>query len=169
MSNFKDMESLVPVVKVLNEASKALDDSSRTIAESSIPEILTGALGAGAGAAISFAALYSLGTVGLSAVGITTGLATAGLGAGMIAGIGVLAAPVVLLAAGAVGITAAVKRKKLFQEKQRLYQSALEKHNAIIKILHTKSEKQAERTEYLQSLNVLLQRAIQDLKADLGL
>ena len=41
------------------------------------------------------AALYGLGTVGLSAVGITSGLATIGsvVGGGMVAGVFVMAAP----------------------------------------------------------------------------
>ena len=51
---------------------------------------------AGAGGAGSFAALYFAGINGLSAVGITSGLATVGgiVGGGMVAGIGILALPV---------------------------------------------------------------------------
>ena len=97
--NFQSVDSLQQVV---NEASAALNDKTRTIKESSIPEVLAGALGAGIGGISSFAALYGLGTVGLSAAGITSGLATAGsiVGGGMIAGVFVLAVPVALLAAG---------------------------------------------------------------------
>ena len=80
---FKSVDSLQQVVNVVNEASAALGDETRTIRESSIPGVLTGALGAGVGGVGSFAALYGLGTVGLSAAGITSGLATAG---GIIAG-----------------------------------------------------------------------------------
>ena len=63
------------------------------------PQVVEGAaaaVGSALGAGASFAALYFGGTVGLSAVGITTGLATAGsiVGGGMLAGVGVLAAPV---------------------------------------------------------------------------
>lgn len=66
---------------------------TRTIRESSIPEVLSGALGAGIGGIGSFAALYGLGMVGLSAAGITSGLAAAGsiIGDGMVAGVFVLA------------------------------------------------------------------------------
>ena len=85
---YKNIESLQPIVNVVNEAGNAINDKTRTISESAIPEVLTGALGAGIGGAISFTALYGLGTVGLSAVGITSGLATAGeiIGGGMVAG-----------------------------------------------------------------------------------
>lgn len=77
--NFKDLQSLDSVRRVINEANAALNDSSRTIANSAIPEVLTGALGAGAGGAIGLAALYAGGSVvGLSAAGITSGLAAAG-------------------------------------------------------------------------------------------
>ena len=75
---FQSVEALQQVVNVVNEAAAALDDPKRTIRESAIPEVLAGAFGAGIGGAASFAALYGLGTVGLSAAGITSGLATAG-------------------------------------------------------------------------------------------
>ena len=75
---FQSVESLQQVVNVINEAAAALNDKTRTIRESPIPEVLAGVLGAGIGGIGSFAALYGLGTVGLSAVGITSGLATIG-------------------------------------------------------------------------------------------
>jgi len=92
---FQSVESLQQVVNVINEAAAALNDKTRTIRESPILEGLAGALGAGIGGIGSFAALYGLGTVGLSAVGITSGLATIGsvVGGGMVAGVFVMAAP----------------------------------------------------------------------------
>ena len=86
----------------------------------------------------------------------------------MLAGVFVLAAPVAVLAAGGVGTIAAIKRKQLKQEKERLYQEALKKHNAIIKALKDEANADKERLDYLQSLNILLQQAVRDLKADLG-
>jgi len=74
---FQSVDSLQQVVNVVNEASAALNDSKRTIRESAIPEVLTGALGAGIGGVGSFVALYGLGVTGLSAAGITSGLAAA--------------------------------------------------------------------------------------------
>ena len=76
--NFQSVESMQSVVNVVNEAAAALNDKRRTIRESAIPEVLAGALGAGIGGVGSFAALYGLGVVGLSAAGITSSLATAG-------------------------------------------------------------------------------------------
>lgn len=89
--NFSSMDSLKPVQKVINEAAAALNDKNRTIANSAIPEVLAGAVDAGAGGAIGFAALYLGGPiVGLNAAGIAGGLAAAGalVGGGMAAGIG---------------------------------------------------------------------------------
>lgn len=170
MENFKSMDSLQNVVKVVNEANEALNNPDRVTKDSPISEVLSGALGAGIGGVGSFAALYGLGVVGLSAAGITSGLAAAGslVGGGMVAGVFVLAAPVALLAAGGVGIAAAIKRKQLKQEKARLYQEALKKHNAIIKALKEETNADKERLDYLQSLNILLQQAVKDLKSDLG-
>jgi hypothetical protein len=167
---FQNIESLQQVVNIVNEASAAVNDKTRTIRESAIPEVLTGALGAGIGGIGSFAALYGLGTVGLSAAGITSGLAAAGsiVGGGMVAGVFVLAAPVAVLAAGGVGITAHLKNKQLRQEKERLYTEALKKHEAIIKALKEEINADKERIDYLNSLNILLTQAIKDLKKDLG-
>lgn len=168
---FQSVEALQQVVNVVNEAAVAVSDKSRTIRESAIPEVLMGALGAGIGGIGSFAALYGLGSVvGLSAAGITSGLAAAGsiVGGGMVAGVFILAAPVAVLAAGGVGLASHLKNKQLRQEKERLYKEALAKHQAIIKALKDEAEADKERLDYLQSLNILLSRAIDDLKADLG-
>ena len=64
---FQSVDSLQQVVNVVNEAAMAVNDKTRTIRHSAIPEVLTGALGAGNGGVGSFLALYGLGTVGLSA------------------------------------------------------------------------------------------------------
>lgn len=147
-----------------------MNDKNRTIRESTIPEVLAGALGAGVGGIGSFAALYGLGTVGLSAAGITSGLAAAGsvIGGGMVAGVFVLAAPVAALAAGGVSLASHLRNKQLLQEKERLYIETLKKHEAIIKALKEEVDADKERLDYLQSLNILLTRAIKDLKKDLG-
>lgn len=168
--NFRSVDSLQQVINVVNEAAFALNDKTRTIRESAIPEVLSGALGAGIGGVASFAALYGLGTVGLSAAGITSGLATAGgiVGGGMVAGVFVLAAPVAVLAAGGVGVATHMKNKQLRQEKEHLYQEALQKHEAIIQALKDEADADKERLDYLQSLNVLLTQALKELKHDLG-
>ena len=161
---FQSVESLQQVVNVINEAAEAVNDKTRTMRESAIPEVLAGALGASIGGIGSFAALYGMGSVvGLSAAGITSGLAAAGglVGGGMVAGVFVLAAPVALLASD-------LKNKQLKQEKERLYKEALRKHEGIIKALKSEADADKERLDYLQSLNILLTQAIKDLKSDLG-
>lgn len=167
---FQSVESLQQVVNVVNEAATAVNDKSRTIRESAIPEVLAGALGAGIGGVGSFAALYGLGSVvGLSAAGIASGLAAGSIvGGGMAAGVFVLAAPVAALAAGGVGLAAHLKNKQLRQEKERLYKETLKKHEAIIQALKSEADADKERLDYLQSLNILLTQAIKDLKKDLG-
>lgn len=168
--NFQSVESMQSVVNVVNEAAAALNDKRRTIRESAIPEVLAGALGAGIGGVGSFAALYGLGVVGLSAAGITSSLATAGtiVGGGMTAGVFVLAAPVAILAATSVCVASHLKNKQLRREKERLYKEALKKHDAIIKAMKADADADKKRLEYLQSLNILLQQAIKDLRHDLG-
>ena len=161
--NFQSVESLQSIVNVVNEAAAAVNDKKRIIRESAIPEVLAGALGAGIGGVGSFAALYGLGSVvGLSAAG---GI----VGGGMVAGVFVLAAPVAVLGGVGVGVASHLKNKQLRQEKERLYKEALSKHDAIIKALKEEADADKERMDYLQSLNILLQRAITDLQKDLGM
>jgi len=71
-------------------------------------------MGAGGGGAASFAALSTLGTAGLSGAGITSGLAAAGslVGGGMVAGVGVLAAPIAILGIAGYSIFKHQKVKK---------------------------------------------------------
>ena len=76
--------------------------------------------------------------------------------------------PIAALAAGGVGIATRLKSKQLQQEKERLYKEVLKKHEAIIQALKREADANKERLDYLQSLNILLQRAIKDLKNDLG-
>ena len=166
---FKSLDSLQPVVNILNEANEALKDKSRTICNSAIPDILLSVLGAGMGGSISFVSLYRLGTVGLSAPGISSGLAAAGrlVRGGMAAGVLVLAVPIAVCAVGGVCLAHHLKNKKLNNEKKRLYTEALKKHEAIINALKKENEANKERIEYLISLNKTLRMVIKDLKNDL--
>ncbi|WP_300838067.1 hypothetical protein [uncultured Bilophila sp.] len=167
---FENIESLKPVATIVAEAGAAINDPTRTIETSSIPEILGAGLGASAGAAASFGALWALGTAGLSAAGITSGLATAGalVGGGMVAGIGVLAAPIAILATIGYGIFSSRRHKQLIQAKQYLYEEVIKKHNRILKELENRANLQEDRIEYLQSLLVYLTRARKDLGDDLA-
>ena len=109
--------------------------------------------------------------VGLSAPGITSGLAAAGglIGGGMVAGIAVLAAPAVILGGAGIGITSHIKNKKLREAKELIYKNALAKQTAVLKALKEESNADKKRIEYLTGLNVLLQSAIKDLQHDLGI
>ena len=60
-----------------------------------------------------------------------------------------------------------ITRKKLLQEKERLYKEALKKHDAIINELNKKDKLSSDRIEYLNKLNILLRQAINELRADL--
>ena len=169
--NFKSIDSLKGVKDVIAEADLALKNKSHSIAKSKISEALAGALGAGVGGTASFAALFFGGTVtGLSAAGVTSGLAAAGaiVGGGMVAGVFVLAAPVAILGGLAYGVTSAHNNKKLKEEKERLYNLAIQKHQAIINELNNKASASMERIQTLEAINILLKKAISELKEDLG-
>jgi len=62
---FKSLDSLQSVVNVVNEAETAIKDKNRIIANSAIPDVLAGALGASVGGVASFAALYPFGYCGI--------------------------------------------------------------------------------------------------------
>ncbi|HFR3774611.1 TPA: ADP-ribosylglycohydrolase family protein [Streptococcus suis] len=168
--HFDSMESLQSVVHIVNEADLSILDPNRIIADSPLKDVLAMGLGAGLGGVVSYGALYALGTAGLSAAGITSGLAAAGalIGGGMVAGFFVLAAPVAILAGGGLAIANILNQQHLQQEKKRLYKVALQKHQAIIEALKTENQENKERIDYLTSLNILLQKAIKELKEDLG-
>lgn len=171
--NYQSLDSLMPIVAVVNEAAAAVKDSNRTIVDSAISEVLAGALGATVGGAGSFAALWAIGTsaattFSLSGAGIMGGLAAAGtvVGGGAVAGMFVLTAPVGILAVAGVGLASRARNKKLAQEKERLYQEVLKKHHAIIQELKNEDKLTKERIDYLESLNRLLERAVNDLRED---
>lgn len=169
---FQNHEALKTVQSVIDDADKALNDTSRRMKDSPIKEALAGAVGTGVGAGIGFLGLFFGGkVVGLSAAGIMSGLAAAGsiVGGGAVAGIAVLAAPAVILGGTAVGVASHIKNKKLRDAKQLVYKSALAKQTAILKALKEEQNADKERIEYLNSLNILLQTAIKDLQHDLGI
>lgn len=170
--NFPNLQSLQPIVNVLNEASITLGDSTRTLKDSPLLEVFTTVLGGTGGAGASFLALYGLGTVGLSAVGITTALATAGsiVGGGMAAGVLVLAAPVAGMAG--IGALAAkqIKKKQVRQEKKRLYDEAKKKVLLIEKEWEKIKDDEnvsQDRKDIIKGLLILLKKAKVELEEDL--
>lgn len=99
------------------EAQAELDNILKQLKNDApkVVEGLSALAGSGSGMGLSFGALYFGGTVGLSAAGITSGLATAGalVGGGMVAGVGVLAAPVALLGIGGYALAKKYQQSKL--------------------------------------------------------
>lgn len=169
---FQSQDALKTVQAVINDADLALNDKSRKIKDSPISEAVAGAVGVGVGAGVGFAALYLGGTVvGLSAAGITSGLAAAGalIGGGMAAGVAVLAAPAVVLGGTAMAVTSHARNKRLRDSKELLYKNAIAKQTAIVKALEQETNADKERIDYLNGLNTLLQAAIKDLQHDLGI
>lgn len=169
---FQSQSALKTVQRVIDDADKALNNKSRRIKDSPISEVLGGAVGAGAGGAVSFAALYFGGkVVGLSAAGISSGLGAAGslVGGGMSAGVAVLAVPAVVFGGIGVGAASHYRNKRLREAKELVYKNALAKQSAILKALREETYADKERIEYLTGLNVMLQAAIKDLRHDLGI
>lgn len=168
---YRNRESLKPINNILNEVSKALEDGQRTASDQSdVNEALGAAGGIGVGGTIGFAGLYYAGVTGLSAAGITSGLATAGalVGGGMAAGIVVLAAPAVILGLVGYGLISNHNKHRLRESKEMLLQEALRKHSAILGQQSKESQANKDRTDYLTRLNILLRGIIDDLLKDLG-
>lgn len=175
--NFQSIDSLNQVVKLINEASAVLNDKRKTIKGSAIPEVAVSLAGTSVGCAIAIFLLYYLGVAGLSAAGLTSGLAAIGLALSvliggiispMLTGIIVLIVLVAVLAVFPTLIYLRYKNRKFRLNKERLYKEALQNHEAIIKALKDEAATSKERIDYLQSLNILLQRAIKDLGKDIG-
>ena len=112
MNDRIDLERLKEEVKA--EFAGVLEDLRKDH-----PKVVEGAatlVGGTLGGSVSLTALFLGGSVtGLSAAGITSGLGAAGavVGGGMVAGIGVLAAPVAVLAVGGYAIAKRRRNAKL--------------------------------------------------------
>ncbi len=167
--NFKDFKSLEAIERILNEASKTLKNKSITINNNKISNSLKIALSASPGVAISYGALYGLGVTGVSAAGLSSGLATAGsiIGGGMAAGVFVLAAPIVGTTLYGYSKVYKSNNEKLTKEIERLYSITTEKLAELNALIKEEANANKERIEYLTSLNYLLLRIIKDLKHDI--
>lgn len=165
--NYKSFDSLENVKKVINASSEALKDANKTMLNTPIPELVGGIGGGIAGGIIAGGLIYGLGQTGLAATGITSGLKALGFGISMLTGVGVAAAIVAVPAVGGYALFTHAKNKRLKEEKERLYQEALRKHDALIATLKKESNASHERAEYLNRLVILLSEAIKTLKEDL--
>ena len=171
---FPTTKSLEPLVKVVIDTQAALNDPERTLKDVDDKALygaldaVFGTVGLAGGGLASFGILYAAGTVGLSAVGLSTGLAAAGaiVGGGMAAGVFVLAAPIVGLGAGGVGIAKLIKNKKLKDAKWHLLLEAKDTYRALEKLRADELNFSEERKSYLHQLDILLSRGITDLQSD---
>src|SRR5208283_1257450 len=103
--NYESLAALKPLRKLVSEAGVAINDKTRTLLDSDIPELLGAVGGVGAGAAAGAGILSVSAGSGLAGgAALASGLATAGglVGGGMVAGIGVVAAPAIVLSAAGV-------------------------------------------------------------------
>lgn len=162
--------ALNSVRKIVTEAAAAIQNKGRTIATSGIPEILGAVVGGGAGVGVGVVAVYGAGVTGLSAVGITSGLATLGsvVGGGMLAGVFVAGAPMAVLAVTGYGLLTLRNNRKLNQEKEALFQEALRLRDEILEELNEQLEMADDRVKYLEALNIKLSEVIENLEHDLG-
>lgn len=167
---YQNIAALEPLKIVLAEADKAINDRSRAIGTSDIPEVLGGIAGGTIGVGVGLTLVYASGVAGVSAAGITSGLAALGalIGGGMVAGVFVAGAPMALLGMAGYAVVAQRNKRRLLQLKEALLQEALQKHDAILRELDTRINLSEKRMRYLDSLNVLLQRVIDDLREDLA-
>ena len=155
--------------KLIEEINKALNDESMmNFEDGEIKETLVGAAGTAAGAAIGVGGLIAGGTTGLSAAGITSGLAAAGsfVGGGMVAGIAVLAAPAVILGTGGVLLASKINKNRIKNQKLILLKECLVKLRALYNEIKNTSKNNQERISYLMQLISLLKRYIYELEKE---
>jgi hypothetical protein len=167
---YPSLSALVSVERLLAEAGKAIDDQTRTLLHTEVPEILGAVGGAGAGMATGATILSAgaaSGTAGAAA--LTSGLATAGsfLGGGMMAGIVVVAAPAVIFSVSGYWLLSKRNRRKLGLAKEAKLQEAIRKRDAMLRELQAKNRTNKERVDYLARLVTQLESVIENLEADL--
>ena len=181
--NFPSRESLKIVETILSETEKSLGDMTRTnksvvgdmqtllekITDSNIFNAVGTTAGAVVGGAASVGLLSVLGTTGLSAAGITSGLAAAGsiLGGGMVAGIGVIAAPAVAIAGGTYAITKGIQNRNLKTTKIQFLDRCEKTRDNVQNHIIQESNASPDRVKHLQALKFTLDATINDLRSDI--
>ena len=85
----------------------------------------------------------------------------------MAAGVAVLAAPVAILGIAGYGVVSSYRYKKLQDAKEELLREVIKKHDAITRALREEVDSSKKRIEYLKSMQILLSKALQDLKSDM--
>ena len=132
-----------------------------------VGQVLSALAGAGVGGVISYTSLLFLGSNGLSAAGISSGLAKAGklVGGGMVQGVFLLAVPIMLLSGVGVGLVSRAQNKKLEKQREELVEAVIlqgtHAHN-----MRNESAADKQRADDLQMQNELLKLQIEQLKAE---
>ena len=102
-------------------------DEMKRVKFSGLAQVLAALIGAAAGGAGSFAALYFLGQKGLSAAGITSGLSKAGklIGGSMVEGVFLLAVPIMLFSVIGVALVSGAQSRKLKRQREQLSEAVI--------------------------------------------
>ena len=169
-ANYESLAALKPLRKLILEAGVAINDKTRTLLQREIPELFGAVGGVSAGIAAGAGILSTSAASGaVGAAALTSGLSTAGaiVGGGMLAGIGVVAAPALVLGAAGVWAVGQHNKNKLFEAKEALLQEALRKRDALMGELHATNSSNTERVAYLTGLVAQLSAAVQNLQADM--
>lgn len=176
---YRTVDSLQNISNLIDEANTVLGNPEAQNLGKNVSEVVAGGVGGALGGGVSVTTLYMSGVTGLSAAGITSGLAATGRLAvpllslagvtcsPMVAGIGVLSMPVVTGYAICSKLVSLSNNKQLEQEKKRLYKEALKSHDAIISELKEEIRLNGEKTKYLDNLVMLLKKEIGNISSDL--
>ena len=140
---FRNQGALKTIQQIIDEASAATQNKSRTISQSTIPELLAKANIIGPS-----------GIEQLSDIGITSKLADIDFP--------------ILTTGPIIPVLAMHQHLKLKKTKELCYREAIRKQNVIMKALSEETDADQSRLEYLTALSTLLHAAIHDLKHNLG-
>ena len=86
----------------------------------------------------------------------------------MVAGIGVLAAPALILGGGAYAVASKIKQKKLIQEKEMLIQRIILIHDRMMLKLEQDKDATEERLNHLKLIIDMLMGVKKDMESDLN-
>ena len=173
---FDSLESLSFITKILNEADAALRYPGRTIEDAEFPELLAFCLVNDAND-IRYVPDPSLDKLinnhianARPLLGVPKKAALGGVAVGAVAA---GATALVLPVAGVVALGAVVVTHRngmlLRQEKERLYSQAMQMREGIRDTMQIEARASKERRSCLQSLAILLDKALTDLGKDLGI
>lgn len=181
--NYPNLESLKLTEAILQEVEISISDETRDstmvcgdmgiflkkISNMRKMNAAATAASAVAGGAASVGLLSSLGITGLSAVGVTSGLAAAGsiVGGGMAAGLGVIAAPAVALVGGARILQQSKSRKNLNIYKTQLLERLKLAKERIAFENEKNCEMSTQHKEHLTALASMVNMAILDIENDI--